>query len=785
MVDNADLTNNYFSCPENYFWKWDDNGEVITTIEGETICYREDLVMILNRLEPVGFPHLGTILFILLASKNKDIDIFFKSASFKNFTRKSKVPQSIGWKAVEMLKAINQLSPSLRTSHARAHLIQELSKRFSKNIPTQSCAFILDAFKSGQHDHVFFIKKAGGLKIEAEEDFKNLAAAFDYFENEEKLALLLRTGLDQIVEKVDFKVEQEPVQENIFQILDKDNKTARFSRLAKHLIASMAVPVKLSQSAEQLYGGISDISNRGNYDKLLLSELAHDADTFMARIVNNEALYLRKEAPPSRADMMRCVLIDTTIKMWGTPKVFAIAAALANSQQKGTVVTAFGIGGHDIIPLDLGTKAGVIKGLELQNPYLDCSSAFEKIDQLKTFTTAEELLFVTSETHLDEVSEDPFLAKILMKINYLITVSRGGNLKLFQVTEGRKKLVKKLKFDLDELLHKPLKDGLKRRGESIEFDFLDNEFPLLFPSCRIDFKQLYGNHARGVIGVNEQQRLLLWRNSSKGAIELIQRIEEGKYSFNFIEGQFYVSVCNRYMKIAKLYQFDELGEYIKEEDLNKSHVHIYNIFMVDNFYYLEKNNAFLKINLLNQGGPVVKVPPQEYSDKLAAHDFSAINYKSNNKDVIRMTNVMHRCEKLAVSLENQLVFNNKKLIITEDQSYLKWKATHDAVLFSADVVKVDFEYSYNKKLLFKKFMWNEGSYAIIDPRGFLHLKSAADIPDVIIPLVIGKVTAAWSSDGTVTGSDYFYNNNAYDFMAVPNFCEKYILPFIEQIKENS
>ena len=64
-------------------------------------------------------------------------------------------------------------------------------------------------------------------------------------------------------------------------------------------------------------------------DRLLLSELAHDDLTLAVRIAMNEALYLRRETPPSNPPKHRAVLLDSGIRLWGVPRVFATAVGMA------------------------------------------------------------------------------------------------------------------------------------------------------------------------------------------------------------------------------------------------------------------------------------------------------------------------------------------------------------------------------------------------------------------------------------------------------------------------
>jgi len=111
--------------------------------------------------------------------------------------------------------------------------------------------------------------------------------------------------------------------------LHQDPELGGIARIAHQLLAAIHLPRSLSDREDLPVGGVSDISNRGPLDRLLLSELAHDDVTLALRIALNEALYLRRETPPRSPPRRRAVLIDAGIRLWGVPRVFATAVALS------------------------------------------------------------------------------------------------------------------------------------------------------------------------------------------------------------------------------------------------------------------------------------------------------------------------------------------------------------------------------------------------------------------------------------------------------------------------
>src|SRR5262249_15508877 len=91
----------------------------------------------------------------------------------------------------------------------------------------------------------------------------------------ENLELKLQTGLERLPEPA--RVERPPVSaRNLIASLLDDPQLGAVARLAQRLLAAVQMPRAVSDPDELNVGGISDISNRGPLDRLLLSELAHD-----------------------------------------------------------------------------------------------------------------------------------------------------------------------------------------------------------------------------------------------------------------------------------------------------------------------------------------------------------------------------------------------------------------------------------------------------------------------------------------------------------------------------
>jgi hypothetical protein len=88
----------------------------------------------------------------------------------------------------------------------------------------------------------------------------------------------------------------------------------------------------------------------------------------------------------------------------------------------------------------------------------------------------------------------------------------------------------------------------------------------------------------------------------------------------------------------------------------------------------------------------------------------------------------------------------------------------------------------NENINFYKWHWADGSTAIIDSRGLVHLKSSNQhLPEITIVLVGGRQTACWASDGVVSGVDYYINEKITRKVYPEEFQKLYIQPFIDRL----
>ena len=160
-------------------------------------------------------------------------------------------------------------------------------------------------------------------------------------------------------------------------------------------------------------------------------------------------------------------------------------------------------------------------------------------------------------------------------------------------------------------------------------------------------------------------------------------------------------------------------------------------------------------------------------------DFQKIKHHINNG-----YSVIQRVSRVFINVNGQLCISNRVLIPSKKQLILKKIRTTSEHPTGYQTVK---DFVENDRVEFRKFTWWEGSSAIVDGRGMIHLKSAdTNIPELTILLIIGREVAGWSAADKVTGIPYFIGTvTDGKLMNGLDFYKTYLRPFIAKIQKNA
>ena len=800
MIKSIINTQNYFQAPGNYFWRWGDNGEVLEWVNGSTICYRDDVIDLLKELSAKRLPSFSSILLLLSVCKKG-----FSTMETLLLLQGQKKPDDqklfgLFEDTIAFLHIVNALPAELKTGRARMHLIHEVLYGIDFPFPQINVKDALDELNSGRIDNLVIQEKDPITKEEFTNDLLYFSNALKKYPSSESLALKLRTGLDVLPKPAEISL-PEITTPDLLDQLAEDPKTVGISRLTRRLVAALNIPMHSAASGDQSYGGITDITNRGSYDKLLLSELAHDNDLLMARLVNNEALYFRREQPPDDPKRQRTILLDTTIKMWGIPKVFGLSAALAftHNTRHNEIVESYALGGDVYTEVKLETTEGVIKSLELLDHSLHCGNALQHV--INEFSTNEynEFIFITEEKIFNTPAFHVAISEVKEALGFILTVSRTGSISFYECKRGRTKLISTAKLELDELLFAPpkiVKTKTEPPGGNIPAFLLQLRPPLLFPRVKIKLvdNRIFDMGNDGIVVINENQRVLFIPHKEHGAYELINYIEKGTYFFGYSEpgiepDTLFILVNNFQRKFIKCYQVGlDTGIY-SDVNLSDEIQSARNIVFKDNRFYIRTDYASFCYDCFSgqlidkknyDGFPEIFKPFLPEAMTEPARDYV--------RDFLRpYDSAMYKVRQMYISAKGQLVIGNYTFELSWNAEYFRINentSTEESIHSSEEILQSRSSLkNRNIKLITRK--WKDGSEAVIDTRGLLHLKSSDPaIPEITIVLVVARFTACWASDGVAAGDPYFIDMNRVNTITAKEFYDRYIQRFIDRITQS-
>lgn len=524
MTDDLATARRYLAPPSQSFWEWRDQGEVIVWANETTILFRGELVHVLRHLAPQGLPPLNAVVLLLAACR----DSWRESSS--EIGTLAGLMVSIGrrsfpyWfsEVLRQLDAVAGLHDDLRkTPQSKAILAEMVLETCRDRTTPEDAAAILRVLEAGPTQEV--------LEPQKESFWEDLVHALGYIReglkrfDAEALELRLRTGLDQLVEPAEIEFPPAERAKRLIAALQDDEELGGVARIARQLLAAVHLPRSVSDWEDLPVGGVSDITNRGPLDRLLLSELAQDDLTLAVRVALREALYLRREAPPRHPPRHRAVLLDAGLRTWGVPRVFitAVGLALAATGSRQIEVDVFRAEGRDVAPVDLISREGLIRHLQALEPEAHPGEALPAfLSAVEEKGDLSEVVLVTGEDVAADADFQRALAAQNIPAFHLATVDRDGRFRLVSRALHGAKVVCQAKLALEDLLEfrsrpsVPLVD--KSRTPDLPAILHVEPFPLLLPH-EIDWQRIWPVEGGGALAVTRDGRLMHWSRPDRGA----------------------------------------------------------------------------------------------------------------------------------------------------------------------------------------------------------------------------------------------------------------------------
>jgi hypothetical protein len=540
MSDDLWAAKNYLTPAPTTFWRWRDGGEVVAWAEGATIVFRRELAQVLARLAPNGLPPLGAVLLVLAATRTNWREDRCGPTVLAGMTEKL---DGQSWKrelvtdVARGLERVSRLPDKVRaTTAARAELaglvFEECSPRTSPGV----AAAVVRLLEQGLPEEVVVPGEAprhGEAPTVFWYELRSLRYGLNRLDAE-ALSLRRKTGLDEVVGPA--KVDLTPAERarSLIAELEDDDELSGVGRLARHLMAAVTLPRAVSDREDLPLGGISDISNRGPLDRLLLSELAHDDLTLAVRVATGEALYLRREQPPRTPPRERVLFLESGIRSWGVPRVFAAAVALAltATTDAHTSVTSYRARGAGVVEVDLTTRQGLVDHLGTLEPEPHPGAALRPLLAiLDEREMPHDLVLITAEDVLADRNFQRALAACEPWPLHVATVRRDGRFELLLCGARGRKSLSTATLDLDGLFasKKTKKTQLidKRRAPDLPAILTQRPFPLRVPPPGVVGANAWFVQGLGVFSVARDRRLVLWTDRTRGPRQITEDLPCG------------------------------------------------------------------------------------------------------------------------------------------------------------------------------------------------------------------------------------------------------------------
>lgn len=789
----------YFQSYTHYFWEWTTDQDVpdasgynennlIAIPNVGAIAYRPYVFEILKELKNTGFPPFGSLLLVLYAIQDGYLNL---DGVFYYLNRQKNISQEIASDiehAIKFLENLSQLGSSLKKGRNKIILLHTIFGDNHNKVSPVNSGLILKIFDTKPHIIAEAANKKDLTSIVVNRDIKTLALLQRKFPTTQSIVRTMQ-GSVEIPELEDEMVEEETTVEtdkDFIQELIEEPKTFQVGSLIKRIWSGLKIPMRHLSPGEQPIGGISDMTNKGDFHRMLLSEFANEDEVFMNRVANNKALYIQREIPPEENIFERIILIDTSLKNWGTPKVLGFASAIAviKHPKAHSECKVFALGQTNI-PISLDKVEEVIENLNQVSPILEVSKALEKFFEEEHREKDLEVFFITHQENLANQKLQKVIHENRDRLKFLVTTSADGELNFYRHHKGTRKHIQKIILPLKELWANPpqrRQKGENNSSKNWKRTDVPINYPILFPTP-VNKIATFLYEGEFFILSNKKQLLRTYLSDNyynrnyydhykihRGCEVLFEDISvKPKGQFALAKNKQQQFILCQYQPDKKL--ISKLNLNTKEySELNLTGYPIKNWFELTyfnkDFYLFEQRipdvyriNLEGNISIEFMGNDLYETEKHDRKvktelDKLKTSGIKILNNFSN----------------IGINSEKNLVVSNNEFNKVYDNSLTLYRNRHRIEIFA----------SQNKN----RFSFSDGSEIITDSRGMLTFKSSnKNIPEFFIPSTeYGFLALATHTE--FGGSEYYLpENTLLKVKKMEDMYAEYLRRFIDQILE--
>ncbi len=744
----------YFQAYDKYFWRWEDNAEVITVIDGSTIGYTTQTAKYLTSLAEKGLPTFGSFLMAMAATNNtidnsvelikKHLTNYCNNNNATNFLKSDEFKD-----AFSFLNTLSQIPNEFKKGKRREIILQTiftdshnklniatskgLAANLSQNIISKKINYKLKYLNEGT------LKKDLRVLHLLRRKYPNPKAIINAIAD---IPILEEDEIPPLENNIPSNKEYKDFVEELIQV----PQTFQIGTLIKPIWAGFKIPIFNAHPSEQPLGGVSDLSNKGDFDKLLVSEFANEDLVFMARLANNEALYLHREMPPVIDKMERVLLLDVSLYSWGTPKILAFAVYLAISKHPKHLneLNAFVVG-NNYTSISNQNIGEIIDGLQKVDANLNAAKGLNSYFSDQKNNKLLEVFFITTHEALQQTEIQKLLVENNNVVKYIITTNKEGSIDFYSNKKNGRKHLQRIVLPLEKLWKKPDRFIEEKSSEVIA----TTQIPLFLPIPDKITKLIPFENDVFIVANKCLLKIpkIHYEKRSKGAELLLQNITKNElYEIGrdeigdliFLE----FTVSNQELRIHHIANKQIAKGYFphwQSKPFKQFIIH-YN-----RFNYLVYNpDAFSFYP--NFETKTIATEKEHYTSNIFFQKYS--KRVKEIEDIPKITtqfNYLKKINQVFISKDGFLFFNGHQLLLRYDnQLQLVLNRVKKENTISAD---------YNRNS--KSFLFEDGSEILNSNNGYFELKSSnKTIPSIFISSTIEKII------GTAT-FNYFAGNPFY------------------------
>ncbi len=442
--------NEYLESPDLDLWRLAEDGDsFVWSADNSTIAFPTQVATILQSLMQSrgAVPNLTAVLFVVAAlAKSHD------RMAWRARVQSLGIGEidSTGFDGViDFLDSLSKLPEDLRTGPASAAAVLgcglEGARQWLNELSGADANAVIDTLNLAAQDRpqIDGVETWSSLRIANERRrrvWQTLVHLSCANSDAESLRNWRRTGLASLLEPVEpaaLEVQPRDPISRLVQSIKDDPELGVVAAMCHSIASLVSLPRRPSDPDQMPMGGVSDVTNRGNPDRLLMTELAAEPMMLMARIAMGQALYLRRETPPGPAPKRRQVLIELSVRCWGETRVrmaaLALGVGVAEERRGETRADFVSVGQHRFAAVALHTRAGLVEHLEQLELAVHPGRAVARWanavatvdDGIEPEPEAEPLLIVTDQTDRDS---DFQASTIKLKRPFLVArIGQDGN----------------------------------------------------------------------------------------------------------------------------------------------------------------------------------------------------------------------------------------------------------------------------------------------------------------------------------------------------------------------